>query len=127
MHDGGAPITGYEYRHAAGGRVPVGTPWQSAGLNLERTVTGLTNGQQYAFEVRARNRVGAGAARGALATPVGPPGAPASLTATAGNEEVALVWGAPADDGGAPITGYEYRHAAGRQRCPWARRGNPPG
>ena len=112
-HDGGTPVTGYEYRYAAGGRVPVGTPWQSAGLNLERTVSGLTNGRQHAFEVRARNRVGVSAARGALATPVGPPGAPASLTATAGNGEVALVWGAPADDGGAPITGYEYRHAAG--------------
>ena len=111
--DGGAPITGYEYRHAAGTTVPGDTPWQSAGLDLERTVTGLTNGQQYAFEVRASNRVGEGEARGALATPVGAPGALASLTATAGDEEVVLAWSAPADDGGSPVTGYEYRYAAG--------------
>ena len=111
--DGGAPVTGYEYRYAAGDAVPRDTPWQSAGLNFERTVTGLTNGQRYAFEVRARNRVGEGEARGALATPVGRPGVLASLTATAGDGEVALVWSAPADDGGAPVTGYEYRYAAG--------------
>ena len=111
--DGGSPVTGYEYRFAAGTTVPGDTPWQSAGLDLEWTVTGLTNGQQYAFEVRASNRVGEGEARGALATPVGAPEVLASLTATAGDEEVALVWSAPADDGGAPITGYEYRHAAG--------------
>ena len=112
--DGGAPVTGYEYRFAAGTAVPGDTPWQSAGLDLEWTVTGLTNGQQYAFEVRARNRVGEGEARGALATPVARPGALASLTATAGDEEVALVWSAPADDGGSPVTGYEYRYAAGQ-------------
>ena len=111
--DGGAPVTGYEYRHAAGDAVPEGTPWRSAELNLEWTVTGLTNGQQYAFEVRARNRVGEGAALGALATPVGRLGVPASLTATAGDEEVELAWSAPADVGGAPVTGYEYRYAAG--------------
>ena len=112
--DGGAPVTGYEYRFAAGTAVPGDTPWQSAGLDLDWTVTGLTNGQQYAFEVRARNRVGEGEARGALATPVARPGALASLTATAGDEEVALVWSAPADDGGSPVTGYGYRYAAGQ-------------
>ena len=120
--DGGTPVTGYEYRFAAGTAVPGDTPWQSAGLDLEWTVTGLTNGQQYAFEVRARNRVGEGEARGALATPVGAPGALASLTATAGDEEVALVWRAPADDGGTPVTGYEYRYAAGSavaEETPW--------
>ena len=112
--DGGAPVTGYEYRFAAGTAVPGDTPWQSAGLDLDWTVTGLTNGQQYAFEVRARNRVGEGEARGALATPVARPGALASLKATAGDEEVALVWSAPADDGGSPVTGYGYRYAAGQ-------------
>ena len=124
--DGGAPITGYEYRFAAGTTVPGDTPWQSAGLNLEWTVTGLTNGQQYAVEVRARNRVGEGEAQGALATPVGAPGALASLTATPGDEEVALAWSAPADDDGTPVTGYEHRFAAGSavgEETPWQQAG----
>ena len=37
------------------------------------------------------------------------PGAPRSLTATAGNGEVTLRWAAPADDGGLPITAYDYQ------------------
>ena len=124
--DDGTPVTGYEYRFAAGTAVPGDTPWQSAGLDLEWTISDLTNGQQYAFEVRASNRVGEGEAWRALATPVGAPGALASLTATEGDEEVALAWSAPADDGGTPVTGYEYRFAAGTT-VPGTRRGNPPG
>ena len=42
---------------------------------------------------------------------VGPPAAPASLTATPGDRQVALTWQAPASDGGASITGYEYRQS----------------
>ena len=37
------------------------------------------------------------------------PGAPASLTASAGNAEATLTWTAPASDGGAAITKYQYR------------------
>ena len=120
--DGGTPVTGYEYRFAAGTTVPGDTPWQSAGLNLEWTVTGLTNGQQYAFEVRALNAAGPGAEAGRAATPLGVPSLPESLTATAGDGKVVLEWSAPADDGGSPVTGYEYRFAAGTavpEDTPW--------
>ena len=122
VDDGGTPVTDYEYRYAPGSAVPGSTPWRSAGLTHERTVTGLTNGEQYAFEVRARNRVGEGEERRATATPVGRPGAPASLSATAGDAEVVLAWSAPGDDGGTPVTGYEYRYAAGDavpEETPW--------
>ena len=81
VDDGGSPVTGYEYRYAAGTSVPEDTPWQSAGLNLERTVAELTNGQQYAFEVRAMNSAGPGAAARTAATPLGVPTAPESLSA----------------------------------------------
>ena len=62
--------------------------------------------------------VSAGGRGGGGGGAVGPsvPGAPASLTATGGDEEVVLVWSAPADDGGAPVTGYEYRIDG---RNPW--------
>ena len=111
--DGGSPVTGYEYRYAAGSSVPEDTPWQSAGLSLMRTFADLANGQPYVFEVRALNGAGVGAAAVTRATPLGVPGVPESLTATAGDGEVVLEWTAPADDGGSPVTGYEYRYAAG--------------
>ena len=94
--------------------MPEDTPWQSAGLNLRWLISGLTNGQEYAFEVRAMNSAGPGAAARAAATPLGVPTTPESLTATAGDGEVVLEWAPPADDGGSPVTGYEYRYAAGQ-------------
>ena len=42
-----------------------------------------------------------------------PPPAPASLTAEAGDGRVRLVWTAPTEDGGAAITGYQFRSAQG--------------
>ena len=70
VDDGGSPITVYEYRYAAGNSVPEDAPWQSAGLSLDRTVADLTNGQPYAFEVRARNSAGPGPAARTAATPI---------------------------------------------------------
>ena len=91
--DGGAPVTGYEYRYAAGDAVPGETPWQSAGLNFERTETGLTNGRQYAFEVRALSRVGPGEAAGMTATPFEPLTAEPFASAPAVAEGEAVVIG----------------------------------
>ena len=65
---GGGPLEGYEYRHAAGTSVPSETPWVSAGTALTATVTGLENGTAYAFDVRAVNAAGGGAAATATAT-----------------------------------------------------------
>ena len=54
---GGAAITAYQYRTAVGATVPESHSWiQLDGADsLEATVPGLTNGTQYAFEVRALN------------------------------------------------------------------------
>ena len=68
--DGGAQIIDYEYRFAAGANPPAGAAWHSAGPDLGETVTGLANGETYAFEVRAVNSLGAGpAASGAVELP----------------------------------------------------------
>ena len=49
------------------------------------------------------------------------PGAPRNLTAVGGNGEVVLSWDAPASDGGAAITDYEYRING---RNPWISTGS---
>ena len=80
--DGGAPITGYQYRHAAGSTVPTSTSWtdvpdgsdagNSAADETGVTVSSLVNDTQYAFEVRAVNSAGEGDKAGPVtATPTG--------------------------------------------------------
>ena len=52
-NDGGSEITDYEYR------IDRRNPWISIGsTNITHTVTGLVNGTEYVFEVRAVNRIG---------------------------------------------------------------------
>ena len=52
-NDGGSAITDYEYR------INRRNPWISIGsTNITHTVTGLDNGTEYVFEVRAVNRIG---------------------------------------------------------------------
>ena len=50
--DGGAPVTGYQYRQGTGGAP------QDAGAGRSHTVTGLVNHTEYSFQVRAVNRKG---------------------------------------------------------------------
>ena len=73
-------------------------------------MTGLTNGQTYTFRVRAANSAGQSAASGSQsATPTTTePDAPQSLRFTPGDGQVTLRWTAPTNDGGEPITHYEY-------------------
>ena len=111
--DGGAAITGFEYRFAEGATVPSTTAWTPAGTSLTVMVGGLVNGTAYAFEVRAVNDAGEGEAALTTATPATVPSAPQALSATPGDERATLTWQAPASDGGSAVTGYEYRHAAG--------------
>ena len=109
---GGAAITRYDYRsYLTGGTAP--ETWEDAGTALTATVSGLTNGMSYTFEVRAVNSVDPGTAVTGTATPMAdaapmtPPSVPLNLVATRGYKQITLTWDAPADDGGSPITGYD--------------------
>ena len=111
--NGGSPITGYTVTAAPGGQT-----CSTTGA-LSCTVTGLTNGTSYTFTVVATNSVGAGSASAASSpvVPVGSPGAPTGVTATAGNGQATVTWVAPASNGGSPITGYTVTAAPGGQTC----------
>jgi len=106
-NNGGSPITEYQYSQDGG-------EWKgisSSGTLTTCTVTGLTNGTTYTFEVRAVNSAGKeGISSGAQ--PVTPalmmvPSKPDNFTATSGNGQVTLRWTTP-NDNGSPITGYIY-------------------
>ncbi len=133
----GDEITKFQVRHEAGPSVSASTMWEdidgSGPTTTSHTVTGLTEGTEYTFEVRAVNGLQFGFGNGDVAATtvtntVGSttgggggggsqretaPDAPRNLTATAGDQTVQLEWSKPANDGGTPIVRYEYRQQAG--------------
>ncbi len=99
----GASITGYQYRYAASTATLPDT-WTNAGMVMTQVITGLTNGTQYTFEVRAMSSTGEGPASRVMATPADEPDAPV-LEAAEGYRLVTLSWETP-DNNGAAITAY---------------------
>ncbi|MBW3091611.1 AAA family ATPase [Bifidobacterium sp. 82T10] len=90
----GSPIAEYQVSWD-GGR-------QSCGLATVCRITGLTNGRDYAFSIRARNAVGWSAPSSVVrATPDGIPSEPTAITVTGGYHRVDVHWRAP-DKGGVP-------------------------
>jgi hypothetical protein len=120
--DGGAAISDYlvEYRLNV-----VGSPWltfaDGASAATTATVTGLVNGTAYVFRVAAVNAVGTGpaTAESAPVTPLASASAPTGLVGTAGDRQVALVWGVPATDGSSPITDYQVQFRTNVAGSPW--------
>ncbi len=80
------------------------------------TVTGLNNGTAYTFTVTATNAIGTSllSSPSKPVTPVGPPGAPTNVTATAGNAESTVSFSAPASNG-SPITSYTVTSSGGQK------------
>ena len=127
--DGGSPLTKHQYRF----REPpsfFGPPslwgaWTdipnsgAGGANANSyTVSGLTNGVQYQFQLRAvntfGNSIGTFTFQGVAGAPPPPtpPPAPANLRADPGDGSVALSWTTPGD-GGSAITKHQYREKEG--------------
>ena len=113
--DGGAAITGYEVQaYDLTAFDPVGAARAVPAGTTRVTMTGLTNGTPYWFRVRAVNSVGKGAWSDGSnpvtpMVPVTAPDAPAIGAVTGGSGLAVVRWTAPANDGGAAITGYEVQ------------------
>ena len=102
---GNATITKYQYSTDGGENFSDFDGGRNSDTTAN-TVTGLTNYQEYWFQIRAVNETGEGpASNSASATPrLSKPGKPANLTAEAGDQEVMLQWANPYND---KITGYQ--------------------
>ena len=108
--DGGESITDYDVSSDDG------VTWASTGSTFTAyTLTGLDKGTEYTFRVRAVNSVGNGTASTSVTetTATTRPGAPTSLSASVTSTTADLSWTAPTDDGGSPITEYQYRFTTG--------------
>ena len=126
--DGGAGISGYLIYQGTSPGGESGVPVNSALIQATScTLIGLANGTAYYFKVVAVNDAeyqgqdsaeisatpasagasASGTVSASQTSGTGAPGAPTSLTATAGNAEVRLSWTAPASDGGSPLARYD--------------------
>ena len=130
--DNGSTIIRWEYTQSTPA-TNVWVPIPGSDRNTARyTVTGLRNGTEYAFQVRAVNGEGNGeeSTESTGVTPSTTPAAPVGLRGTAGNSEVTLAWTAAVvtggvaegqNDGFSPILRYEYRQKIGDgDYAPWA-------
>ncbi|QBO36443.1 hypothetical protein EQG49_08160 [Periweissella cryptocerci] len=104
----GISITSYTIQYQ-----PTGAPWftgPSVGaLQTSETITSLTNGVQYNFQVQVNFSDGSSQMSSIVsATPAAVPSTP-PLWAYSGDGEVNLAWSAP-NDGGSPIIGYSVRY-----------------
>ena len=113
-NNGGSAITGYEVSSD-------GVNWTRVGATVRsRAFTGLTNGISVVLRVRAVNVAGNGSTISVVVTPSTAPGAPTSVTGSAGNQTATINWQPPASNGGSAINGYEVS----RDNVNWTRVGS---
>ena len=117
-----ADVTGYEYSYKSTAGYGDWISVSGGQSTITVTVTGLTNGTEYTFQLRAVNHKGNGPAtsdtpEGVKATPLPAlPLQPTGFMAKAGVEKVTLTWDDPDND---TITGYEYRQKTVNTWAAW--------
>ena len=102
-----SPITGYTVKWAGGSK-----NFSAGDAGSPQTITGLTNGQGYAFTVIATNAIGStSSAPSPTVTPYGTPGPPRGVTISKGGDApttLRMSWNAPSITGGGSIH-YQWR------------------
>jgi titin len=122
--DGGSPITGYEVSYGDGWAPVVSQlPARNSAAcliscdddtSLYGILLDLAGGRQVDLQVRAVNKVGAGAPSNTLQAQVqGEPTAPAFDTWIGDNGVIATTFDAPETNGGSAITGYQVAYDGG--------------
>lgn len=103
---GDAAVTGYVVTATPGGKTCYTT-------GTSCTVTGLTDGVEYTFTVRATSAAGYSNASSGSAIPSTVPDVPTNITGSRGDKTVTVNWQAPTYTGGAPVTSYTVELKSG--------------
>ena len=105
--DGGSPVTGYLVQWKDTGEEFSDTERRATVTDPRHQITGLTIGNEYTVSVAAINATGTGPAVTGSLLLAENPGAPNSLVVTARNQNLAVSWQSPTNEGSTPIS--EYR------------------
>ncbi len=113
--DAADPIVNYGLRYSAdGGSTWTEVPISPASTATTKTITGLSNGSTYLFQVRAITSPDAGTtlangdwSHASIPSTLATPNAPSDLVATGGNQQVSLAF-TPATSPISPVTKYQY-------------------
>ena len=107
----GSAVTGYKIDYSADSTFTNGVTTVDAGNIFTSTITGLADGINYYFRVRAVNSIGEGTnTSGVAGKTYGIPSQSLKVAATAGAATVKFTWAAPVNNGSA-VTGYSFDYS----------------